>query len=455
MSAETVNGTVYLPLLPLLNLNAQVTGLQEKRKSLEVWVGDSRLQLSLRQSKIRFGKNTVDLLQPVLRVNGQWLVPVSFLTLVVPRLTGKRVLYQAGDYRAFIGGIHPVSFTVKLQGQPSGAKLVIQFTGKVSIRTASTNGKWIIFLNGPPVAPMERVIQFNNPYVKEVRFDDQDGRPKLILTPTELGLNFYSQLTQNQQVVIADLVKPQPAGSQGLPAQQRAAAAASTTGPGPGAPSSSAPAPAPTIAPAPLPAFVLDAGHGGADSGARSRDGILEKNVAAALVQNLALALKATGKYRIVLTRSGDSDPTFEQRSVTANTANPVAFVSFHAGDLGDRSPVIAVYAYQPPSPAPGAGTLLFVPWDSAQETKQVPSQQLAQALEQRFLQMAGVTVRPVTGAPVRQLRSIHAPAAAVEVGTLSPLEDAGVIAQEGFEQQVANAAAAALEQFAGAPAQP
>ncbi len=451
MPAEAANGTVYLPLLPVLNLNGQVSGLQEKRNELQVWFGGAHLQLRLRQSKIRLGKRTVDLFQPVLRSNGQWLVPVSFLTLVVPSLAGENVLYQAGTHRAFIGNIHPVSYTVRLQSQPSGAKLVVQFTGKVGIQTASTNGTWVIFLSGPPVAPMERVVRFHDPYIKELRFDDQDGRPKLILKPTEVGLNFYSQLTQGQQVLVADLVKP--AGMPAPPEQQTAAA----TSPAIKSGAAAAPAPVPTQIGTPLPAVVLDAGHGGPDSGARSRDGILEKNVAANMAQKVAAALQAAGKCRVVMTRIGDADPSFEQRSLTANTTRPVAFVTFHAGELGDRSPVIAVYTYQPPSPAPasGMGSPFFVPWDWVQEAEQAPSRQLAQIFEQHFSQIAGAIVPPLTQAPVRQLRSINAPAVAVEVGTLSPTEDAGVIAQDSFEQQVANAAAAALEQFLGAPTLP
>ena len=458
MPAETANDTIYLPLLPVLNLNGQVSGLQEKRNELQVWFGGSHLRLRRNQSKIRIDRRTVDLSQPALQSNGQWLVPVSFLTLVIPSLAGQNVLYQAGTHRAFIGNIHPVSFTVRLESQPSGAKLVVQFTGKIGIQTASTNGTWVILLSGPPVVPMERVIRFHNPYLKELRFDDQDGRPKLVLKPAEGDLNFYSQLTQGQQILVADIMKPAPPMSaKALPGQQTTAAVPPASKPGAAAPPSSTVALAPAQAAPPLPVIVLDAGHGGPDSGARSRDGILEKNLTANMAQKVAAALQAAGKCRVVMTRIGDSDPSFEQRSVTANTNRPVAFVSFHAGELGDRSPVIAVYTYQPPSPAPASesGSPLFVPWDWAQEHEQAPSQQLAQIFEQRFSQITGIILPPLTQAPVRELRSINAPAVAVEVGTLSPVQDAGVIAQDSFEQQVAKATAAALEQFLGAPALP
>ncbi|MGH9355746.1 MAG: N-acetylmuramoyl-L-alanine amidase, partial [Terriglobia bacterium] len=297
-------------------------------------------------------------------------------------------------------------------------------------------------------------------YVQEIRFDDHDGRPKLIITPTELGLNFYSQLTAGQQTLVADLVKPAQAPGPQAPPERQAAAVPSRAKPGAAsAPSVAASAPEPVQIPTAvaLPAIVLDAGHGGSDSGARSRDGVLEKNVTAAIVRKLASMLQATGKYRIVLTRSGDSDPSFEQRSVAANTVRPVAFVSFHAGELGGRSPVIAVYTYRPSSAPAGAsaGSPLFIAWNQVQELEQTPSNQLAQILEKHFSQMAGVVLPPLARAPVRQLRSIAAPAAAVETGTLSPAEDAGLIAEDGFEQQVASAAAAALEQFSGAPAPP
>ena len=41
--------------------------------------------------------------------------------------------------------------------------------------------------------PLEPFYRFQNPYLSELQYDDQDGVPKLILSPTSGGLNFYSR----------------------------------------------------------------------------------------------------------------------------------------------------------------------------------------------------------------------------------------------------------------------
>ncbi|MGH9351660.1 MAG: N-acetylmuramoyl-L-alanine amidase, partial [Terriglobia bacterium] len=356
---EMIGSTPYLPLIPVLSLRGPLSGLQEKRNSLKVWLGADRLQFHLNRNKIEINSNTtVTLPDPVVKSNGQWMAPVSFLSGVMSRLGSEPIVYQAGSNRAFVGNVRPISYTVRVVNRPAGARLLIQFTGKVTAASAASNGKWILYLGGAAIEPLEPDIRFNNPYIKELRFDDQDGRPKLIITAAMTGLNFYPVMTSTQQELVADFELPPGAtlppslAAQNPPQTAGSSAAANSAQPqtanqataakGPGSPAAAAP---------PLPVIVLDAGHGGTDSGARSRDGVLEKNLDAALVQQVASALAATHKYRVVLTRSGDSDPTLEQRTLAANTSRPVAFVTFHAGQLGDHSPVIRVYTYQPSSP--------------------------------------------------------------------------------------------------------
>ncbi|MGH9343177.1 MAG: N-acetylmuramoyl-L-alanine amidase, partial [Terriglobia bacterium] len=133
---------------------------------------------------------------------------------------------------------------------------------------------------------------------------------------------------------------------------------------------------------------------------------------------------------------------------------------TFHAGQLGDHSPVIRVYTYQPSSPfLPTSSTppppSQFVRWDEAQQPSAGRSQQLAADLAQKLSAIQGATALPPMAAPVRQLRSVAAPAVAIELGTLAPADNAGALAQPAFQQQVAAAVAAALQKFAsGGPAQ-
>lgn len=464
-----VGATPYLPLIPVLSLRGPLSGMQEKRNSLKVWLGADLLQFHSNKNNVQINSNTtVTLPDPVVKSNGQWMAPVSFLSGVMSRLGSEPIVYQQGTTRAFVGGVRPITYSVRVLGRPAGARLVIQFSGKVTAASASSNGKWIIYLGGAPIEPLESDLRIVNPYIKELRFDDQDGRPKLIITAAMTGLNFYPVLTSNQQELVADFELPpgaslpsevNPAQSAGSNAANGAPAAGATNQETQANPANQANGAIgtngqPAAAAPPLPVIVLDAGHGGTDEGARSRDGVLEKNLNATLVQQVAAALESTHKYRVVLTRSGDSDPAIEQRTTVANTSHPVAFVTFHAGQLGDRAPVIRVYTYQPSSPfIPASSTppppSQFVRWDQAQQASTARSQQLATDLAQRLAAIRGVLTPPPMSAPVRQLRSVAAPAVAIEVGTLTPAYNAGVLAQFPFQQQVAAAVAGALEAFA------
>jgi N-acetylmuramoyl-L-alanine amidase len=442
----TAGNTPYLPILEVLELTGQVGMVLQKRGSVQIFIGGVPLKLRRDQTKVQAGKYTITLQEPIIKANGQWLAPTTFLSAVLPSLIGQGIVYQPGTDRAFLDGVRPVSFAVRLQNLPSGARLFVTFTGPVTVQTAATNGQWVVFLGGTPIQPMEQDFFFQNPYVTKLRFDDQDGRPKLILTPSTMALDFYPHLTGGGETLVADVISPGgPLGNTPGTSKQPSTLPVRPSGPAGGPTTPAAPQPAPV-----LPAVVLDAGHGGSDAGAHSQDGILEKNLDAQLAGSTAAALTATKQYRVVLTRPGDSDPDFGQRTLTANTARPLAFLSFHAGELGERSPAIVVYTYEPPSlTAEGVSSRsLFVPWDWAQTTQQVRSQTLAQDLQKHFSQIPGLPAVRVLQAPVRQLRSIDSPAAAIEVGTLAPMQNAEPLTQSTFQKQLTDAVIGALEQF-------
>jgi N-acetylmuramoyl-L-alanine amidase len=380
------------------------------------------------------------------------MVPTEFLTAALPRLTGQGVEYQVGTNRIFLGDVKPGSFTLRLEPVSSGARLTFQFTDKVTVRTASVNGKWVMFLGDQPIEPLEQSFHFQNPYVTDVLFDDQDGLAKLVITPSEAGLNFYPVLAEGGKVLLADVLKPPPPVPQAPPPSAPSAAAGP---PGAPAPSSGVTEEGPATPPGPpLPVVALDAGHGGEDAGARSRDGVTEKDLVAQLVARVRQAVLATRKYRILVTRPGDVNATFEQRAVAANAAGAAYFLTFHAGDLGGGSPRIAVYTYQPPAPplpSPGGETRsIFVPWNQVQEAYLEQSRQLARALEQRFALIAGATADMATPAPVRTLRSVNAPAVALEIGSLSRDNDAGPLTDPVFQQQFSATVAEVLATLHG-----
>jgi N-acetylmuramoyl-L-alanine amidase len=455
----------YFSLLRVLNTVGAVSGLQESSNSLTVYYGSATLKFRSGKKKVEVDKKGIGLSEAVRVEEGQWLVPLDFLSKVLPRIVKEPVEYQEGSQRAFIGAVHPATFALRLTHLPEGARLTVDLTAPVSMRTASRNGKWYVYLGSQPIQPLEHGVHFQNPYVASVRFDDQDGEPKLIITPRMEGLDFYPTLTDHGRTIRADLLKSQPAVAQtatAAPAPPQAAPA-----PPPAAPAAQQPAPAfPASAPVSnLPVVVLDAGHGGSNLGAEGASGVVEKNLVAQLAMRTRLALLATGKYRVVLTRLGDTDPSFDQRDATANAARPLAFISFHAGNLGFRTPQVAVYTYLPslpsapsaaPADAPGATPPpLLRPWVTLQESHLAASQTLGQSLHDQLTKVSGVADVRLSRAPVRVLRSVDAPAAALEVGSLASGMDPAQLFSAPFQQGLARAVVAAIEAFRPGGAQP
>ncbi len=76
---------------------------------------------------------------------------------------------------------------------------------------------------------------------------------------------------------------------------------------------------------------VIDAGHGGKDTGATGVTGAREKHVNLAVARAVRDRLVATGRYRVVMTRDSDVYLDLPERVKTARDAQADLFISFHA----------------------------------------------------------------------------------------------------------------------------
>ncbi len=76
---------------------------------------------------------------------------------------------------------------------------------------------------------------------------------------------------------------------------------------------------------------VIDAGHGGEDSGARGRGGTLEKDVTLAIAKRLKARIDLEPGMRAILTRDGDYFIPLAQRVTKARRVQADIFVSVHA----------------------------------------------------------------------------------------------------------------------------
>jgi N-acetylmuramoyl-L-alanine amidase len=89
-------------------------------------------------------------------------------------------------------------------------------------------------------------------------------------------------------------------------------------------------APAPLPQPGKLLVIVLDAGHGGKDTGIVTAQG-QEKTLTLELAQAIRKALQKNPRIKVVLTREKDQALSLDERAAVANAAGANIFVSIHA----------------------------------------------------------------------------------------------------------------------------
>jgi hypothetical protein len=75
---------------------------------------------------------------------------------------------------------------------------------------------------------------------------------------------------------------------------------------------------------------ILDPAHGGADFGARGPTGLAESDVVLDFARAARIALEAQ-RLRVLLTREGNQDPSFDNRSAMVNGLHNTVFISLHS----------------------------------------------------------------------------------------------------------------------------
>ncbi len=166
---------------------------------------------------------------------------------------------------------------------------------------------------------------------------------------------------------------------------------------------------------------VIDAGHGGHDTGARSRWAGLEKDAALDTALRLDPKLRAAG-FHTVLTRRGDYFIPLGQRTRISNSQDNAIFVSVHYNDAPSRS-------------ASGVETYY----------RSKPSRKIAERIQSAICGLPGVSSRGVKTANYWVLRRNEYPAVLVEGGFLSNPTEGRRCAQPGYHEALASAIAAAI----------
>jgi len=187
--------------------------------------------------------------------------------------------------------------------------------------------------------------------------------------------------------------------------------------------------------PIPVPAgpvIVLDPAHGGTDTGARGEGGVAERDIVLQMARTVRGELERQG-YRVVMTRSDDSNPSYDDRAAVANAHREAIFISLHVSSTGGAgtvhtyfadlgSPIVAIPGSNAAPKAPAPQAVSLTEWEEAQRNYVDRSHRLADLVQIELAQQFAGSPAASTAAPVRVLRSVASPAIAIEMSSVSGL---------------------------------
>jgi N-acetylmuramoyl-L-alanine amidase len=184
---------------------------------------------------------------------------------------------------------------------------------------------------------------------------------------------------------------------------------------------------------------VIDAAHGGPDTGAHLSDKLEEKDLVLDLAVELRSTLAAHG-VQVTTTREIDVDLPPRRRAEIANHRHAAACILLHATASGQ-----GVHLYT--SSLPPAAMTKFLPWDTAQGAYVQSSLRLSSEINSALTHaQVPVTLGRTSLLP---LDNLTCPAVAVEIAPLGKVgEQPTPLTDPGYQKQVISALAAAIEEW-------
>jgi N-acetylmuramoyl-L-alanine amidase len=380
---------------------------------------------------------------PVRVRRGVWLVPQSFVRQILPKLTAPALTVSPVVATPRPSSSLPaVSLEdLRFRSYPSFTRIVLETSGAASHRV-ETSGPREARIRLLGVAGEPQTLEIGDGFVAEARLERVGADSVLrVVFEGAAGEVRASALADPYRLVL----------DFGRPAEPRERAARETLGP--------------------LRTIVLDAGHGGHDSGAVGPAGLMEKELVLEVTRRVARLVEGRLGVNVLLSRDGDHFVTLRDRTSFANRQRADLFVSIHANAHHEvASEGVETYflsseatdstARQVAALENGAVQLertnargradivKTILWDLAQSEFQLESSRLAEIVLDSMTQSMRIPNRGVKQAGFYVLGGAAMPAILIEIGFVTNPREERKLKELRYRDEIARAIFAGLAEY-------
>ena len=378
-------------------------------------------------------------------VGTSWLVSRDFLGKGLPRLAPGVSIAAVTEARKPVAksvqGAVPLE-ELRYRSYPTFTRIVIETGGRLAYAVVATDEEVRVRLPGLSLG-RSRVEEIGDGLVQEVRLEPVgDAAVLRVLLEGQAGEIKHTVLQDPYRLVL-DVYRPKEStgGEPGRGGMQ------------------------------PLRLVVLDAGHGGHDSGAMGPSGVMEKDVVLDVTRRVARLVEGGLGVKVVLSRDSDVFVPLRERTNFANKQGADLFVSIHANahpqavsegvetyflsseasDNAARQVAATennVVQLESPASRRQGDILKSILWDLAQSEFQEESSFMAETVQDSMSKSLNLVSRGVKQAGFYVLGGAAMPAILIEIGFLTNRKEEKKLATPEYREALARAIYAGLAEY-------
>ena len=189
--------------------------------------------------------------------------------------------------------------------------------------------------------------------------------------------------------------------------------------------------------------IMIDAGHGGSDPGAMNGNH-KEKVYTLQIAKRLQTQLEKLG-FRVIMTRTGDTYPTLQDRAALCKKYKPDLYISIHCNSSTNKTPAgIETYRAVPVGGTETKGSKVKTEKQSANEFD-ANSSRLAYEIQKGMVAATGAADRGTRHQAIYVIGNASCPAVLVEVGYLSNEAELKKIISADYQNKIVSGILAGL----------